>query len=142
MWEVEGIEEELALVENELDTSVSNTGMSHSLVLWLIYFIALLQKRHCLPNAAISFLLAFLSLFLKVLSRLALQLSEISEQFPKTVYELQKRIGVHKETFVRYVTCENVALFTNMTIVSMTTMLQRYVNKNVLSLHALVAEVC
>ena len=51
---------------------------SFALVLWLCHFLGLLQKKNYLPDAAVQLLVLFLSVFLKVLGRLAPQLSKKS----------------------------------------------------------------
>ena len=66
-------------------TSTSTSNSTHSLVHWLAYCIALLQKRHCVPNAAIASLLLFLSVFWGVLSKIAPQVSGIVANFPRTL---------------------------------------------------------
>lgn len=87
------------------NNSNSSGDSSLSLVLWLVYFLNLLQKKHFMPNAALSLLLSFLSLFFKVLGRLSPQVSGIAQHFPSTVYQMHKLLGLPKESFTRYVTC-------------------------------------
>ena len=80
------------------------------LLLWLVHFLALLQKKHFLPDAALALLLRFLSIFFTVLGRLSPQLTGFSEQFPPTLYKFHKMLGTRKERFVRYVTCEKCSM--------------------------------
>lgn len=104
MWEEEGVEEDLGgIVECTAPTVDSS---SRALVIWLVYFISLLQKQHYIPNAAISSLLSFLSAFFGVLARISPQISDIFQQFPSTLRQLETLMGTHEEKCVRYVFCE------------------------------------
>ena len=76
------------------------------LVLWLVNFLAVLQKKHYLPDAALLLLLQFLSIFFKILSTISPQLLEFHQHFPRSLYQLQKILGTHKDMFVRYVACQ------------------------------------
>ena len=106
VWEEEGIEQDLESTiyeESSRDTNIP-------LLLWLVHFLALLQKKHFLPDAALVMLLRFLSIFFKVVSRLSPQLITFSEQFPSSLYKFHKLLGTHKETFLRYVTCDKCSM--------------------------------
>lgn len=108
MWEEEGIEEDLELPENEGENSLTDSNIT--LLLWLVHFLALLQKKHFLSDAALALLLTFFSIFFKVLSQLSPQFSTFSKQFPSTVYMFHKILGIRKENFIRYVTCEKCSM--------------------------------
>ena len=86
VWEEKGIEQDLESTiyeESSRDTNIP-------LLLWLVHFLALLQKKHFLPDAALVMLLRFLSIFFKVVSRLSPQLTTFSEQFPSSLYKFRK----------------------------------------------------
>ena len=106
VWEEEDIEEDLQLEDENCmtDEGPAITNSSHSLVLWLVHFLALLKKRCGLPSVALA--LRCLSIFFAILGRLSPQLAGISQYFPPTVYKLHKLLGTQKETFERYVTCQ------------------------------------
>ena len=92
---------------NEEDTSNSNLHPTpHStLVLWLVYLIAQLQKKHYVPNSAVSVLLKVLSIVFVILSKIHPDLSDISELFPTTIYSMQKLLNLKAHTFLKYVSC-------------------------------------
>ena len=76
------------------------------LLLWLVHFIALLQKRHFLPDAALVLLLRFFAIFINILSGISPQLTSFSQQFPPSLYKFHKLLGARQEeAFVRYVVC-------------------------------------
>ena len=76
------------------------------LLLWLVHFIALLQKRHFLPDAALVLLLRFFAIFFNILSGISPQLTSFSQQFPPGLYKFHKLLGARQEeAFVRYVVC-------------------------------------
>ena len=101
VWEKEGIEQDLESTIYEESSKDSNVP----LLLWFVHFLALLQKKHFLPDAALVMLLRFLSIFFKVLSQLSPQLVTFSEQFPPSLYKFHQLLGTRKGAFVRYVTC-------------------------------------
>ena len=106
VWEEEGVEEDFAQETDLFDVNCDSGDSSLSLVLWLVFFLNFLQRKHFMPNTALSLLLSFLSLFFNVLSRISPQVSGISKHFPSTVYQMHKLLGEPKESFTRYVTCE------------------------------------
>ena len=57
----------------------------YTLVTWLVYLIAMLQRRHYVSNTAIAILLKILSVVLMELSKMYPQLSDISSILPTTV---------------------------------------------------------
>ena len=63
MWEEDDIEDDLE--ENVPVKSAKES--SSSLVLWVVHFIALLQRKHYIPDSAISLLLQFLSILFKIM---------------------------------------------------------------------------
>ena len=105
VWEEEGIENDIELMQpsSKETTPVEST---HSLVLWLVYYLSLLQKQHYIPNAAMAALIQFLFVFFGVLARIVPQTADIFLNFPRTLLQLQKLVGTHQERIVRYVYCE------------------------------------
>ena len=105
VWEEEGIENDIELMQpsSKETTPVEST---HSLVMWLVYYLSLLQKQHYIPNAAIAALIQFLFVFFGVLARIVPQTADIFLNFPRTLLQLQKLVGTHQERIVRYVYCE------------------------------------
>ena len=78
VWEEDHSEKDLGSgirVSDDCTTPVMDS--SFALVLWLWGF----YRKNFLPNAAVQLLVSFLSIFLKVLGRLAPQLSKISDYF-------------------------------------------------------------
>ena len=70
VWEDLDDELDLDLFNEETDTS-STTSIPHSsLIMWLIYLIAQIQKKHYLPYAAVSLLLKLLSVVFFILGKL------------------------------------------------------------------------
>ena len=49
---------------NEAVEPDNQPGVLHPLIHWIIHLIALLQKKHYIPNVAVSMLLQFLYAFL------------------------------------------------------------------------------
>ncbi len=101
VWEEEGVEEDIEDHMGKPDETFLDVDSSRSLVLWLVHFLALLHKKHCLPNVALALLLRFLSVFFAILARMSPQLAGISQHFPFTLYQLQKLLGGSGEAFVR-----------------------------------------
>ena len=81
------------------------SNVPHPLVLWIVKFIALLQKKRYIPSAAISPLLKFLYTIFMILSKTTPNL-EFFQQFPKSVYQMQRIMDTKMEVFQRYVVCE------------------------------------
>lgn len=102
--EEEEIEEDLEFLELE-----EQAGIDPHL-LWLVHFLALLQKKHFIPDAALILLLRFLTIFFKILSRISPQLVTLSQQFPPTLYKFHKLLGTRQKSFTRYVVCPNCSL--------------------------------
>lgn len=79
----------------------------HSILLWLVYFLAFFQKKHYIPDAALALLLKFLGIFFFVLSKISPQLLELSQSFPSTLYQMDKLVGSQRNKFIRYVVCSS-----------------------------------
>ena len=90
---------------NETVEPNNQLGILHPLIYWMIHLIALLQKKHYIPNVAVSMLLQFLHAFFMILSRTGSKL-EFLEKFPKSVYQMQKHLNRNSQIFKRYVVCE------------------------------------
>ena len=91
--------------EDHGTSQAANNKVCSLLVTWLLYLIALIQRKHYVPDAAVSLLLKVLSMFFILLGRLHPQLPEIAENFPTTIYSMQISLNIQKEVFTRYVTC-------------------------------------
>lgn len=104
VWEEEGVEEDF--MDLDISSDGGDSSLSLKLVLWLVYFLNLLQKKHYIPNSALSLLISFLALFFNVLCRISPQVSGISKHFPSTLHQMQKLLGASNMSFTRYVTCE------------------------------------
>ena len=76
------------------------------LLIWMVYFLALLQKKHFLPDAV---LLRFF-LFFKILGSLSPQLKQFSDNFPPTLYKFHKLLGTRQADFIRYVVCPGCSM--------------------------------
>ena len=106
MCKDDGIEEDLATLPEFEDFSTTEP-----LVIWIVYFLALLQKKHFLPNAALSLLLHFFSVFFKILGSLSHQLKQFSNHFPHTLYKFHTLLGTRQATdFIRYVVCPGCSM--------------------------------
>lgn len=93
-------------VEGDLFSSSSDTDTSTSaVVLWLVYFIIALQKKHYIPDVAVSTLLKFLAAFFKVIGLCFPQTTDLFKHFPSSLYQLRKVVGTSEEKFKRYVVC-------------------------------------
>ena len=111
--EDDGIEEDLATLPEFEDYSTTEP-----LVIWTVYFLALLQKKHFLPDAALSLLLHFFSVFFKILGSLSPQLKQFSNHFPPTLYKFHTLLGTRQATdFIKYVVCLAVPWCINWKIV-------------------------
>ena len=77
----------------------------HPLILYIIYFLALLQKKHYIPNVAISLLLKFLYTIFMILSKTAPNLA-FFQHFPKSIYQMHQSLNTGMQVFQRYVVCE------------------------------------
>ena len=77
------------------------------LLIWLLDFLALLQKKHFLPDAALNLLLHFLYIFFKVLYRLSPhdQLARIVMIFLLQCINFINYY-MHKTQFLKYVVCQ------------------------------------
>ena len=101
-----GIEEDLATLPEFEDGPTTEP-----LVIWMVYFLALLQKKHFLPDAALSLLLRFFSIFFKIVGSLSPQLKQFSDHFPPTLYKFHKLLGTRKAAdFIRYVVCPGCSM--------------------------------
>lgn len=74
------------------------------LVGWIIIFLLRLQAKHYIPDAALDYLIKFLCVFFSVVSRSSAFVSNITQTFPKSLYELRKRYSV-AQSFKKYVVC-------------------------------------
>lgn len=86
----------------------SNNATSMScppLVLWIVHFLAVLQRKCNLTKTAVALLLQFLKIFFTVLARIAPALSDINKHFPPTIYQMEKLLGINEEALIRYVVC-------------------------------------
>ena len=81
------------------------SNVPHPLVLFIVNFIALIQKKHYIPSAAISPLLKFLYTVFTILSKAAPNL-EFFQQFPKSFHQMQRIMDIRNGGFQRYVVCE------------------------------------
>ena len=84
VWEKEGVEEDFEEYMGKPDESHHDVDSSYSLVLWLVHFLALLHKKHCLPSVGFSPPASFLSLFINILDQISPQLAGISRHYPST----------------------------------------------------------
>ena len=77
----------------------------------MVYFLALLQKKHFLPDATVSLLLHFFSVFFKILGSLSPQLKQFSNHFPPTLYKFRTLLGTRQAAdFIRYVVCPGCSM--------------------------------
>ena len=105
---IEVWEDDVEDLQNDISMFNEDSTLQHSvplLVLWLVYFLAMLQKKHYLPDATLLLLLVYVDFF-QVLGRMSPQLSDFHQHFPCTLYQLHKILGTSKETFVRYISCQ------------------------------------
>lgn len=77
----------------------------HSLVLWLIHLLALLQRKHYIPDSAIDFLPKLLSTFFSILCQFYPEISPVVYSFPVTLYRMRQLLNIQEGSFIRYVTC-------------------------------------
>lgn len=90
----------------EPQQGLSSAGSNvHGLMMWFVHLLALLQKKHYIPDTAIDFLLKLLAVFFTVLRRLYPEISPVVDIFPGTIYQMRQFLKLGKGTFVRYVTC-------------------------------------
>ena len=90
--------------EGSIPHNVGQTKHS-ALVVWLVYLIAALQRKHYIPNIAVALLLKILSVVFSILSRMHPQLSDIKELLPTTMYSFRSFLDTKSCSFVRYVVC-------------------------------------
>ena len=64
------------------------------LVGWIIIFLLRLQAKHYIPDTTLDYLIKFLCVFFPVVSRSSTFVSNITQTFPKSLYELRKRYSV------------------------------------------------
>ena len=83
----------------------SETLQADSQVVWLVYLIVCLQRKHYIPDSAISFLLQIIYIFLKVLSKLNPSISDVVKCFPSTLHKMHNLLGLKSTSFTKYVTC-------------------------------------
>ena len=77
---------------------------AQSLVRWLVGFLAVLQARYHIPNAAIDLLVKFISLFLAVVGRFSPFVCHLYKLFPSTLHMLRKEFS-NDIIFRKYVVC-------------------------------------
>lgn len=75
------------------------------LISWFIYLLALLQRKHFIPDTAIEFFLRLLSVLFAALARLYPALVAFVTIFPRSLYQMRRFLKLEKNSFVRYVTC-------------------------------------
>lgn len=98
-------------LESDFETHTLDEGTTagdadeSKLAIWLAFLLASLQKKHYIPNAAISTLLKILVVFFTVLSSIHPGLTAIARALPKTLYSLQMLLSIKSEVFHRYVSC-------------------------------------
>lgn len=90
--------------DQDRDTSPQSSSV-HTLVIWLIHLLALLQKKHYIPDTAIDFLLKLFATFLSVMCRFYPEISPIVNSFPGTLYRMRQILKIQEGSFIRYVTC-------------------------------------
>ena len=73
--------------------------------MWFIHLLALLQKKHYIPDTAIEFILKLLTVFFAVLCRLYPVISPVVDTFPGSLHRMRQLLKVDEGGFVRYVTC-------------------------------------
>ena len=83
----------------------SETLQADSQVVWLVFLIGCLQRKHYIPDSAISLLLQIIYIFLKVLSKLNPSISDVVKCFPSTLHKMHNLLGLKSTSFTKYVTC-------------------------------------
>ena len=81
----------------------SETLQADSQVVWLVYLIGCLQRKHYIPDSAVSFLLQIFYIFFKVLSKLNPSISDVVKCFPSTRYKMHNLLGLKSTSFTKYV---------------------------------------
>lgn len=74
---------------------------AHSLRRWLVGFLLCLQSKFYISDAC---LINFLHVFLAVMGKFSPIVAVIAQQFPKSLYNARKSLGV-EVTYTRYVSC-------------------------------------
>ena len=103
VWESE---DDLDCFEVSGEHDTNSQSRAYVLTVWFINLLALLQRKHFIPDAAISLLLKLLLIFLTLLSQLYPNVSEIVEVFPKSFYQMQIFLGINQTSFIHYVCCQ------------------------------------
>ncbi len=100
-------EEEINFICGNMSCTEGNNTAHSSLVTWLVYLIAILQKKFYISNTAIAALLKILSAFFCALGKKHPHLSDIAATLPTTTYRLQKLLNTfHNTACVRFVVCQ------------------------------------
>lgn len=94
--------------DEEPDLPVSRQSSTNTegkdLVSWIIIFLLHLQAKHCIPDAAMNYLIKFLWVFLFVVGRYGSFAANIAITFPKSLYELCQRYNL-AQRFKKFVVC-------------------------------------
>lgn len=106
MWEDLDDELDIDLFNDEATSASTASSTPHSsLIMWLVFLIAQIQKKHFIPNAAVSLILKLLSVVFFILGKLHPELADISIMFPATLHSMNKLLDVKTHSFKKYVSC-------------------------------------
>lgn len=106
MWEFDDDDDDLSSFQADEIDQGSGSG-AYILTVWFINLLALLQRKHYIPDGAIGLLLKLLWIFINLLSKLYPDLSEIVQTFPSSFYQMQRFLRVKMANFVRYTSCSH-----------------------------------
>lgn len=106
-------DDEIEFLDEEVGYGSMKDTPHSPLVTWLVYLIAVLQRKHYISNTAVAVLLKILSLFFTVLSRMHPQLSDIA-----SLYSLRFFLKSDTPSCTRLLFVQNVLHFTVTTTVS------------------------
>ena len=79
----------------------NQTLQADSQVVWLVFLIGCLQRKHYIPDSAISLLLQIIYIFLKVLSKLNPSISDVVKCFPSTLHKMHNLLGLKSISFTK-----------------------------------------
>lgn len=102
MWEFD--DDDLSSFEGD-EIEQGSGSRAYALIVWFVNLLALLQRKHYIPDGAINLLLKLLWIFINLLSKLYPDLSEIVQIFPSSFYQMQRFLRVKMANFVRYTSC-------------------------------------
>ena len=102
--------------------------MSTPNLVTVLHFLALLQKKYFLPDAALNLLLHFLYIFFKVLYHLSPhnQLARIVDDFPTTMYKFHKLLYAQTNSFSSMLFVNGATQFTSLTLALRKLALERW----------------